>query len=147
MLSFFSCNPYSSCFSQVKYFLACTTCDWCILHVIREVVCVLHIPTQDPVKEKEAEMILDCFEKFNKVRMCTELTSYPGHVWQSSTEHAQYSLIPRLSRNANICIVGRAWYLFYISMTIKIGPKQKANILRVVQPTMLQHSVYMIFDA
>ena len=35
--------------------------------VIREVVCVLLIPTQDPVKEKETEMILDYFEKFNKV--------------------------------------------------------------------------------
>jgi len=30
---------------------------------------------------------------------------------------------------------------------IKIGPKLKGNVLRVVQPTMLQHSVCMIFDA
>ena len=28
---------------------------------------VLLIPTQDPVKEKETEMILDFFKKFNKV--------------------------------------------------------------------------------
>ena len=30
---------------------------------------------------------------------------------------------------------------------IKIRPKQKGNVLHVVQPTMLQHSVCMIFDA
>ena len=30
---------------------------------------------------------------------------------------------------------------------IKIGPKQKGNVLCVVQPTMLQRSVCMIFDA
>jgi len=30
---------------------------------------------------------------------------------------------------------------------IKMGPKQKGNVLRVVQPTMLQSSVCMIFDA
>ena len=30
---------------------------------------------------------------------------------------------------------------------IKIGQKQKGNVLHVVQPTMLQHSVRMTFDA
>ena len=30
---------------------------------------------------------------------------------------------------------------------IKIGPKQKGNVLRVVQLTMLQRSVCMILDA
>ena len=30
---------------------------------------------------------------------------------------------------------------------IKIGPKQKGNVLRVVQPTMLQRSVCMLFNA
>ena len=30
---------------------------------------------------------------------------------------------------------------------IKIGQKEKGNVLRVVQPTMLQRSVCMIFDA
>ena len=30
---------------------------------------------------------------------------------------------------------------------IKIGLKQKGNVLRVIQPTMLQRSVCMIFDA
>ena len=30
---------------------------------------------------------------------------------------------------------------------IEIGPKQKGNVLRVVQPTMLQRSVCIIFDA
>ena len=57
------------------------------------------------------------------------------------------SLVPRLSRNAKM-YRGESLVSFLRKHdVIKIGLKQKGNVLRVVQPTMLQHSVCMIFDA
>ena len=58
-----------------------------------------------------------------------------------------FSLIPRLPWNANM-YRGESLVSFLCKHdVIKIGPKQKGNVLRVVQPTMLQRSVCMIFDA
>ena len=57
------------------------------------------------------------------------------------------SLIPRLFRNANIYRAESLVSFLRKHDVIKIGPKQKGNVLRVVQPTMLQRSVCMIFDA
>ena len=57
------------------------------------------------------------------------------------------SLIPRLSRNANMYHVESLVSFLHKHDVIKIGQKRKGNVLRVVQPTMLQHSVCMIFDA
>ena len=56
------------------------------------------------------------------------------------------SLVPRLSRNVNMYHVESLVSFLRKHDVIKIGQKQKGNILRVVQPTMLQHSVCMIFD-
>ena len=58
-----------------------------------------------------------------------------------------FSLIPRLSWYANM-YRGESLVSFLRKHDIiKIGPKEKGNILLVVQPTMLQCSVCMIFDA
>ena len=57
------------------------------------------------------------------------------------------SLVPRLSRNANIYRMESLVSFLRKHDVIKIGPKQKGNVLHVVQPTMLQHSVCMIFDS
>ena len=57
-----------------------------------------------------------------------------------------FSLVPRLSWNANMYRVESLVSLIRKHDVIKIGPKQKGNVLHVVQPTMLQHSVCMILD-
>ena len=58
-----------------------------------------------------------------------------------------FSLVPRLPWKANM-YCGESLVSFLRKHDIiKIGPKEKGNILRVVQPTMLQCSVCMIFDA
>ena len=57
------------------------------------------------------------------------------------------SLVPRLSRNVNMYRVESLVSFLHKHDVIKIGQKQKGNVLRVVQPTMLQGSVCMIFDA
>ena len=57
------------------------------------------------------------------------------------------SLVPRLSWNANMYRVESLVSFIRNHDVIKIGPKQKGNVLHVVQPAMLQHSVCMIFDA
>ena len=57
------------------------------------------------------------------------------------------SLVPRFSQNANM-YRGESLVSFLCKHdVIKIGPKQKGNVLRVVQPTMLQCSVCMLFNA
>ena len=57
------------------------------------------------------------------------------------------SLIPRLSWNVNM-YRGESLVSFLGKHdVIKIEPKQKGNVLHVVQPTMLQRLVCMIFDA
>ena len=63
------------------------------------------------------------------------------------TEKVIHSLIPRLSRNVNMYRVQSLVSFVRKHDVIKIGQKQKGNVLRVVQPTMLQRSVCMIFDA
>ena len=57
------------------------------------------------------------------------------------------SLVPRLSWNANMYRVESLVSFLRKHDVIKIGLKQKGNVLRVIQPTMLQCSVCMIFDA
>ena len=58
-----------------------------------------------------------------------------------------FSLIPRLSWYANM-YRGESLVSFLRKHDIiKVGPKEKGNILLVVQPTMLQCSVCMMFDA
>ena len=57
-----------------------------------------------------------------------------------------YRLILRISRNANMYRVESLVSFVRKHDVIKIGQKQKGNRLRVVQPTMLQRSVCMIFD-
>ena len=42
------------------------------------------------------------------------------------------SLVPRFSGTRNVH-TWRAWYLFYVSIIIKIGLKEKGNVLRIVQ--------------
>ena len=65
----------------------------------------------------------------------------------SHTVTTTCSLIPRLSRNMNM-YRGESLVSFLRKHdVIKIGPKQKGNVLHVVQPTMLQCSVCMIFNA
>ena len=56
-------------------------------------------------------------------------------------------LIPRLSRNANIHRVESQVAFLRKHDVIKIGQKQKSNVMRVIQPTTLQRSVCMIFNA
>ena len=51
------------------------------------------------------------------------------------------SLIPRLSRDVNMYRRESLVSFLRKHDVIKIGPKQKDSILRVVQPTMLQHSI------
>ena len=55
-----------------------------------------------------------------------------------------YSFVPRLSWNANMY---RGENLVSFLRKHDVGPKQKGNVLRIVQPTMLQCSVCKIFDA
>jgi len=57
------------------------------------------------------------------------------------------SLVPRLSWNANMYRAESLVSFLRKHDVIKIGLKQKGNILHVVLPTMLQRSVCMIFDA
>ena len=57
------------------------------------------------------------------------------------------SLIPRLSWNVNMYCTESLVSFLCKHDVIKIGPKQKGNVLRVVQPTMLQRSVRMLFNA
>ena len=58
-----------------------------------------------------------------------------------------FSLVPRLPWNANM-YRGESLVSFLRKHDIiKIGSKGKGNILHIVQPTMLQRSVCMIFDA
>ena len=57
------------------------------------------------------------------------------------------SLVPRLSWSANIYRAESLVSFLRKHDVIKIGPKQKGNVLRVVQLIMLQHSVCMILDA
>ena len=57
------------------------------------------------------------------------------------------SLIPRLSWNANIYHAESLVSFLRKHDVIKIRPKQKGNVLRVVQLIMLQRSVCMILDA
>ena len=66
-----------------------------------------------------------------KLCRCGELASFPG------------------SPRTRICIAWRACMVPFVRKhdVIKIGQKPKGNVLRVVQPTTLQHSVCMIFDA
>ena len=66
---------------------------------------------------------------------------------QCSRERIKNSLVPRLSRNANMYRGEGLVFFLRKHDVIKIGPKQKGNVLRVSQPTMLQRSVCMIFDA
>ena len=61
-----------------------------------------------------------------------------------STVQQITSLIPRLSQNANI-YCGESLVSFLRKHDI--GPKQKGSILRVVQLTVLQCSVCVVFDA
>ena len=56
------------------------------------------------------------------------------------------SLVPRLSWNVNMYRAESLVSFLRKHDVIKIGLKQKGNVLQVVQPTMLQHSVCMIFD-
>ena len=42
------------------------------------------------------------------------------------------SLVSRFSGTQNVH-AWRAWYLFYVSIIIKIGLKEKGNVLRIVQ--------------
>ena len=58
-----------------------------------------------------------------------------------------YSIVLRLSRNANMHRAESLVSFLRKHDVIKIGPKQKGNVLRVVQPTMLQRSVCMLFNA
>jgi len=62
-------------------------------------------------------------------------------------EWGWHSLVPRLSWNANMYRGESLVSLLRKHDIIKIGLKQKGNVLCVVQPTMLQHLVCMIFDA
>ena len=55
--------------------------------------------------------------------------------------------VPRLSRNVNMYRMESLVSFLCKHDVIKIGLKQKGNVLRVIQPTMLQRSVCMIFDA
>ena len=57
------------------------------------------------------------------------------------------SLVPRLSWNANMYCTESLVSFLRKHDVIKIGTKQKGNVLRVVQPTMFQRSVCMIFNA
>ena len=59
----------------------------------------------------------------------------------------EISLVPRLSWNANMYCGESLVSSLRKHDVSKIGPKQKGNILRVVQPTMLQCSVCMLFNA
>ena len=52
-----------------------------------------------------------------------------------------HSLIPRLSRNANMYHTESLVSFLRKHDVIKIGPKQKGNVLCVVKPTMLQHPI------
>jgi len=56
------------------------------------------------------------------------------------------SLVPRLSWNTNMYCAESLVSFLRKHDVIKIGPKQK-DVLRVVQPTMLQRSVCMLFNA
>ena len=72
----------------------------------------------------------------------------PSHsLCRTHVKSEPHSLIPRLSRNANMYHGESLVSLLREHDVIKIGLKQKGNILRVVQPIMLQRSVCMIFDA
>ena len=80
----------------------------------------------------------------------------PGHIilsapaLESRPRLAVYninSLVPRFSWNANMYRTESLVSFLRKHDVIKIGPKQKGNVLRVVQPTMLQRSVCMIFNA
>ena len=57
------------------------------------------------------------------------------------------SLVPRLSWNANLYHTESLVSFLHKHDVIKIGQKQKGNILRIVLLIMLQHSVCMLFDA
>ena len=57
------------------------------------------------------------------------------------------SLIPRLSWNANIYRAESLVSFLRKHDVIKIRPKQKGNVLHVVQLIMLQRSVCMILNA
>ena len=59
---------------------------------------------------------------------------------------AEFSLVPRLSRNANMYRTESLVSFLRKHDVIKIGPKQKGNVLHVIQPTMLQRSVCMLFN-
>ena len=59
---------------------------------------------------------------------------------------AEFSLVPRLSRNANMYRSESLVSFLHKHDVIKIGPKQKGNVLHVIQPTMLQRSVCMLFN-
>ena len=50
--------------------------------------------------------------------------------------HVYPSLVPRLSWNANMYRAESLVSFLRKHDVIKIGPKQKGNVLRVVQPTM-----------
>ena len=51
------------------------------------------------------------------------------------------SLVPRLSQNANMYRVESLVPFLHKHDVIKIGPKQKGNVLHIVQPTTLQRLV------
>ena len=61
--------------------------------------------------------------------------------------HTNSSLVPKLSRNPNMYREESLVSFLCKHDVIKIGLKQKGNVLCVVQPTMLQCSVCIIFDA
>ena len=71
--------------------------------------------------------------------------------WNQEVEKAKTyqigSLVPRLSWNVNMYCRESLVSFVRKHDVIKIGPIQKGNVLRVAQPTMLQRSVCMIFDA
>ena len=51
------------------------------------------------------------------------------------------SLVPRLSQNANMYRVESLVSFLHKHDVIKIGPKQKGNVLHIVQPTTLQRPI------
>jgi len=55
--------------------------------------------------------------------------------------------VPRLSWNANMYRAESLVSLLRKHDVIKTGPEQKGSVLHVVQPTMLQRSVCMLFNA
>ena len=69
----------------------------------------------------------------------TASTSFPYHCLYLTP-----NLVPRLSRNANCTRVESLVSFLRKHDIIKIGLKQKGNVLRVVQPTM--HSTFGEYD-